>query len=295
MAQRRRVDDESKVLRKYLEEIAQYPLLPLEREKELGRIIQDPKTKETERQQAIDELVRGNLRFVVSYAKKFHSPDVSFLDLINEGNIGLLQAARRFEPERNVKFITYAVWWVRQAISHALTEQAGALRLPHKQASMQYRVGRVKESLSRSLGREPRMLEIAREIGLTDTEVEALMSVSRASESLSQAVGIAEDRTLEDMLEQKTIMSADEELLSRSSVEQTRGLLTELPRKERAVLCRRFGIPEDGGDGEREPMTLQEIGEELKLSRERVRQIEAQAIARIKRRLKGATLRAYLN
>jgi len=295
VSQRLRPEDDSKVLRKYLEDISRYAILTPERERELGRIIQNPETTEDARREAVDELVRGNLRFVVSYAKRFHSPGISFLDLINEGNIGLIQAARRFDAERGVKFITYAVWWVRQAISNALSEQWGAIRLPHKQATLHSRLGRVKEALSRSLGREATMEEIAAEAGLRPDEAENLLGMSRSSESLSDVFGAEEDRTLGDTLEQTSVAAADDQMLQRSNVEQTRGLLESLPKKERAILCRRFGIPEDGSDGEREPMTLQEIGEELRLSRERVRQIEAQAIARIKRTMKSRALKAFLN
>jgi len=295
VSQRLRPEDDSKVLRKYLDDISRYAILTPERERELGRLIQNPETTEDARREAVDELVRGNLRFVVSYAKRFHSPGISFLDLINEGNIGLIQAARRFDAERGVKFITYAVWWVRQAISNALSEQWGAIRLPHKQATLHSRLGRVKEALSRSLGREATMAEIATEAGLRPDEAENLLAMSRSSESLSDVFGAEEDRTLGDTLEQTSIAAADDQMLQRSSVEQTRGLLELLPKKERAILCRRFGIPEDGSDGEREPMTLQEIGEELRLSRERVRQIEAQAIARIKRTMKSRALKAFLN
>jgi len=292
---RLRPDDDSKVLRKYLDDISRYPILAAERERELGRVIQDLSTSEEARKEAVDELVRGNLRFVVSYAKRFHSPEVSFLDLINEGNIGLIQAAKRFDPERGVKFITYAVWWVRQAISNALSEQWGAIRLPHKQATLHSRLGRVKEALTRALGREPTMEEIAAEAGLKVIDAENLMGMTRSSESLSGVFGLEEDRTLGDTLEQTSVAAADEQLLRRSSIDQTRTLLEALPKKERAILCRRFGIPEDGTEGEREPMTLQEIGEELHLSRERVRQIEAQAIARIKRSMKSRALKAFLN
>jgi RNA polymerase primary sigma factor len=295
VSQRLRPEDDSKVLRKYLDDIARYSILTPERERELGRIIQCADSSEDVRREAVDELVRGNLRFVVSYAKRFHSPGISFLDLINEGNIGLIQAARRFDPDRGVKFITYAVWWVRQAISNALSEQWGAIRLPHKQATLHSRLGRVKEALSRSLGREATMEEIATEAGLRPDEAQNLMAMSRSSESLSELFGAEEDRTLGDTLEQTSVAAADDQLLQRSSVEQTRNLLESLPKKERAILCRRFGIPEDGSDGEREPMTLQEIGEELRLSRERVRQIEAQAIARIKRTMKSRALKAFLN
>ena len=295
MTSRLRPDDDSKVLRKYLDDISRYPILAAERERELGRVIQDLSTSEEARKEAVDELVRGNLRFVVSYAKRFHSPEVSFLDLINEGNIGLIQAAKRFDPERGVKFITYAVWWVRQAISNALSEQWGAIRLPHKQATLHSRLGRVKEALTRALGREPTMEEIAAEAGLKVIDAENLMGMTRSSESLSGVFGLEEDRTLGDTLEQTSVAAADEQLLRRSSIDQTRTLLEALPKKERAILCRRFGIPEDGTEGEREPMTLQEIGEELHLSRERVRQIEAQAIARIKRSMKSRALKAFLN
>ncbi len=295
MSQRLRPEDDSKVLRKYLDDIARYAILTPERERELGRIIRCADSSEEARREAVDELVRGNLRFVVSYAKRFHSPGISFLDLINEGNIGLIQAARRFDPDRGVKFITYAVWWVRQAISNALSEQWGAIRLPHKQATLHSRLGRVKEALARSLGREATMEEIATEAGLRPDEARNLMAMSRSSESLSELFGAEEDRTLGDTLEQTSVAAADDQLLQRSSVEQTRNLLESLPKKERAILCRRFGIPEDGSDGEREPMTLQEIGEELRLSRERVRQIEAQAIARIKRTMKSRALKAFLN
>jgi RNA polymerase primary sigma factor len=295
VSQHLRPEDDSKVLRTYLDDISRYAILTPERERELGRIVQSAESTEDARREAVDELVRGNLRFVVSYAKRFHSPGISFLDLINEGNIGLIQAARRFDPERGVKFITYAVWWVRQAISNALSEQWGAIRLPHKQATLHSRLARVKEALSRSLGREATMAEIAAEAGLKPDEAENLMAMSRSSESLSELFGAEEDRTLGDTLEQTSVAAADDQLLQRASVEQTRSLLGSLPKKERAILCRRFGIPEDGSDGEREPMTLQEIGEELRLSRERVRQIEAQAIARIKRTMKSRALKVFLN
>ena len=295
---RRSAGDDSRVLRKYLEEIARTPILTPEREKELGRVIQDPEMDESLRTAAVEELVRGNLRFVVSYAKKFHSPDVPFVDLISEGNVGLLQAARRFDPNRNVKFITYAVWWVRQAISHALTEQSGAVRLPHKQAALQAKIVRARDELRRSLGREPNADEIAAEVGegASVDDVEILLAVSpRGADSFSQGGGEEQERTLAETLEQTQFPAPDAELFRRSAIEGIRGLLDELPPKERAVLCRRFGIRDDGDGPEREPMTLQEVGEELHLSRERVRQIESQAMARLKKLTRTHQIDAHLN
>ncbi len=291
----RRTDDDSGLLRRYLLEISKYPPLSAEREKELARVIQDRLVPEERRKDAIDELVRANLRFVVYHAKGFHSANVPFIDLINEGNIGLIQAARRFDANRNVKFITYAVWWVRQAISHALAEQAGTIRIPHKQATHQFRAVRARDELQRELGREPTHEEIAERTGLEPATVEMLLSVTRNAESLSQGVGSDEqERTLEDVLEQTMVSSADDDMLRRASAEQAREILGDLKPKERAVLCRRFGIPEDGSEGEREPMTLQEIGLELDLSRERVRQIEAQALQRLRRGVKARRLLSVL-
>ncbi len=292
---RRRTDDDSGLLRRYLEEISKYPPLPAEKEKELARIIQDRFSSDAKRKEAIDELVRANLRFVVYHAKGFHSPDVPFIDLINEGNIGLIQAAKRFDADRGVKFITYAVWWVRQAISHALAEQAGTIRIPHKQAGHQLKAVRARDELQKLLGRDPTHEEIAERTGLDPGTVEILLAVSRNTESLSQGVGSDEqERTLEDVLEQTMVSAADEDMLRRATTEQARDILGDLKPKERAVICRRFGIPEDGSDGEREPMTLQEIGAELKLSRERVRQIEAQALQRLRRGGKTRRLMSVL-
>lgn len=283
------------VLEKYLKDISVYPRLSAEEEREYGRIVQNTEANDEERSRAADALVNGTLHFVVSYAKKrSRTTDASLLDLINEGNIGLMHAARRFDPERGVRFITYAVFWVRQAISHALSEEGGAIRLPQKQVALQARLSRKREELSQKLGRDPTIQEIARESEIGIEDAESLLSFSNTVESLEESLGTDQESALEDLPVQTTFADADDELVKRSSEEQTRGLLDNLPAKERAVLCRRFGISENGGP-EREPMTLQEIGDELMLTRERVRQIEAQAIARIKRTINQRKLHASLN
>lgn len=275
-------NEERRVLERYLKDISAYPPLSVEEELEYARIVQNTEATDEERSRAADALVNGNLRFVVTHAVHFRRPDVSFLDLLNEGNMGLMHAARRFDPGRGVKFMTYAWWWIRQAMSHAVSEQGGTMRLPHKKVMLQERLSRIREDLSLQLGRDPSIQEIAREAEVGIEEAEGVLFFSNAAASLSEAFGSDEERTLQELLVQTTIADADDELVKRSSEERTRGLIDNLPAKERAVLCRRFGISEPGGP-EREPMTLQEIGDELNLSRERTRQIEAQAIARIKR------------
>ncbi len=285
-----RPEDDSSVLRKYLEEIARYPTLAPERERELGKVIQDAVDRGGEKE-AIDELVRGNLRFVVSYAKRFHSPEVSFLDLINEGNIGLIQAARRFDPERGVKFITYAVWWVRQAI-RTRSPSSRARSASRKAGDAPLAAGRVKEALSRSLGREATVDEIASEAGSPPTDAGGPLP-PRTAESLSESFGPRRTGRSRTPSSRRRSRRRTRRSCAAPRSSRRAACWTRLPKKEREVLCRRFGIPEDGSDGEREPKTLQEIGEELKLSRERVRQIEAQAIARLKRTMKSRALKAY--
>src|SRR5512137_1972686 len=159
-------------LKKYLREISRLPRLTAEEERELGRGIQKGD------KEALRRLVEANLRFVVSYAKRYRGCGLSFLDLINEGNIGLIEAAKRFDPTKNVKFITYAVWWVRQAIIHALSDQSGAFRLPQKQANLLYRIGKAQSNLRSELKRAPSAEEIATRMEVTVEEVTNLLQVA---------------------------------------------------------------------------------------------------------------------
>ena len=164
----------SESLKKYLKEISRLPRIPPEMEKTLGLRIQKGDKK------ALQTMVEANLRFVVSYAKRYRGCGLSFLDLINEGNIGLIEAAKRFDPEKKVKFITYAVWWVRQAIIHALSDQSGAFRLPQKQANLLYRIGKAQANLRTELKRTPSTEEIAARMEIPVREVTNLLQVNPA-------------------------------------------------------------------------------------------------------------------
>jgi RNA polymerase primary sigma factor len=273
----------SESLKKYLKEISRLPRITPAEEKDLGRKIQDGDRP------ALRKLVEANLRFVVSYAKRYRGCGLSFLDLINEGNIGLIEAAKRFDPEKGVKFITYAVWWVRQAIIHALSDQSGAFRLPQKQANLLYRIGKAQASLRTEFRRSPSAEEIAERVDVTVEEVTNLLQVADDNISLSAVIDEEHDFHLSDKLEQDIIPSADLVVLKNSLKVLLRNALAELDHKEERVIRLRFGL--DGQD----PKTLKEIGEMMSLSRERIRQIEAQALDKLNRSQKCQQLRGYLN
>jgi len=273
----------SETLKKYLQEISKLPRITADEEKVLGAKIQKGN------REALKKLVEANLRFVVSFAKKYRGCGLSFLDLINEGNVGLIEAAKRFDPGKNVKFITYAVWWVRQSIIHALSDHSGAFRLPQKQANLLYRIGKTISTLTLELERHPTPEEIARKLDIPVEEVNALLQVSDENVSLSTVIDEEHEFHLSDKLEQETIPPADHALYKASLKHQLRAALDELDPKEELVIKLRFGL------GEEEPKTLKEIGEMLNLSRERIRQIEAQALEKLNRSQKCQQLRGYLN
>jgi|SRR6185503_14715653 RNA polymerase primary sigma factor len=270
-------------LNAYIREISRFKPLSGEHEKELGRRIRMGD------QEALQRLVEANLRFVVSYSKRYRGLGMSFLDLIHEGTLGLIEAARRFDPERNVKFISYAVWWVRQAIFHALSEHMRVFRLPQKLSSQVSKMGTARQRLTVELERVPTTDELAAKTELSKKEVEALLMAGGEDLSLSTAVG--EEGTLElgDVLEQGSVPSAELELIRTSFEEQVRAMVSHLDEKEREVIKLRFGL-----DGD-EPRTLQEIGESLGLSRERIRQIESKAKEKLRRSHEVQGLRGALN
>ncbi len=270
-------------LNAYIRDIAKFKPLSAEEEKVLGRRIREGD------QEAIDRLVEANLRFVVHYAKRYRGLGLSYMDLIHEGSLGLIEAAKRFDPERNVKFISYAVWWVRQAIFHALSEHSRVFRLPQKLSGQVSRLETAREKLKSELERTPTTEELAARTQFTKDEVERLLLAAGDDVSLSTAVGDDGNLELGDTLEQDSVPSAEVEMIRTSFERRIQDMVGGLDDKEREVIRMRFGL-----DGD-EPKTLQEIGETMGLSRERIRQIESRAKEKLRRSREAAGLRGYLN
>jgi RNA polymerase primary sigma factor len=273
---------ESKSLKHYLEGIAKFPPVSEEEEKNLAlRIRQGDRD-------ALRKLVEANLKFVVSYVKKYAGMGLSLLDLINEGNLGLMEAAKRFDPERGVKFITYAVWWIHQAIIHALTQNSRIYTLPQKMSDQISRMRKKKEMLKARLDREPTRDEVAASLGLTAEEVADLEILAEREVSLSDHLG-GDDLTVEERLGDEAEPSVEDKIVRASLESQVHELLDGLEEKEARVLKLRFGL-----DGQ-PALTLQKIGDDLGLTRERVRQIEQKAMRKLAQSQKLRQLRGYLN
>ena len=269
-------------LNAYIRDIAKFKPLSGDDEKVLGRRIQAGD------QEAIKRLVEANLRFVVHYAKRYRGLGMSYMDLIHEGTLGLMEAAKRFDPERNVKFISYAVWWVRQAIFHALSEHVRVFRLPQKLSGQVSKLSAAREKLKGELERLPTIAELAERTALPPAEVEQLLLAAGDDVSLSTAVGDDGGLELGDTLEQDTVPSVEVEMIRSSFERRIQGMVSGLDEKEREVIRMRFGL-----DGE-EPKTLQEIGEAMGLSRERIRQIESRAKEKLRRSREAHGLRVFL-
>jgi len=239
MARYEERDESYDLLNQYLQEIAKIPRLTPERERELGyRVQQNDKA-------ALEELVKSNLRFVVSYAKRYRNAHVLFLDLINEGNIGLIHAAKKYDPDKNVKFITYAVWWIRQAILHALSEQAGAFRLPPKRANLMYRLEKAIATAMTEGNHIPTPDELAQNLGVTVKEIQTLLQANTDNYSLNAELDDESHTELADVIEQTTIPSAEVEMQEQSRREELLAHMSELSPKERLVLTLRHGVSDN--------------------------------------------------
>ncbi len=269
-------------IEKYLEEIGGYSPLPPEEEVELARRIRRSDST------ALDKLVKANLRFVISVAKEYQGQGLPLQDLISEGNLGLIKAAQRFDETRGFKFISYAVWWIRQSILQALAEQSRVVRLPLNRVGAINKVGRALEELEKKFGREPSMEEIADRMELTAFEVADVMKTSARHLSLDEPFKEEEGNSLLDVLESDRYAPPDDTLMQESLQVEIDKVLSTLKAREAEIIRLYFGL-----DGDR-PLTLEEIGEHFKLTRERVRQIKEKALRRLRHRSRLEPLRKYL-
>ncbi|MBC8286337.1 MAG: RNA polymerase sigma factor RpoD/SigA [Nitrospinae bacterium] len=261
-------------LTQYMEEIGKIKILTRQEEINLAESIKagDPK--------AIQEMVRRNLKYVVTVANKYRGMGISLQDLIEEGNIGLIQAAKRFDVSRNVKFITYAVWWIKQAIMHSLAEQSGTVKLPVKQAGKVLKINKRSQQMVQDLEREPTQAELAKSLGYRDEEVNSIMRAYRTHLSLDSPLKDSEDTLYLDLLENQDFIPYDDQLMQASLSAKVDQLLEDLSEKEALILKLRFGFFG-------EVKTLEKIGKEIGLSRERVRQIEKRAKLKLKAKLQS--------
>jgi len=269
-------------LDQYLRDISIYPLINREEEARLARLIR------VADEEALDKLVRSNLRFVVSVAKKYQNQGVSLSDLINEGNLGLIRAAHKFDETKGIKFISYAVWWIRQAILQALAEQSRIVRVPLNRAGTLHRIGKRANSLLQELGREPTHSEIAAGMDITEEEVTKTMSISQTHLSLDAPLTPGEDNRLLDYLPDTTSATPDELTFEKALTEAIEESLSGLKEREAKILRLYFGL-----DGE-EPMTLEQIGALLGITRERVRQIKEKALSRLRHVTRARALESFL-
>ena len=273
----------NRAMRLYLKEISKIPLLTAEEEKALGYRVQSGD------KEALQKMIESNLRFVIKIAKKYRKSGLPFLDLINEGNVGLIEAAKRFDPERKVRFTSYAVWWIRQAILHYLSQASQVYRLSPKTANILYRVATTlskrRSEQNETLSREA----LALEIGVSLKELNASLEATAGTLSLDHPIDENGDLTLGDALEQSIIPSAETSSATIFLKEQIERSLGKLSPMEEKVLRLRFGLDDDNA------LTLKQIGDRMSLSRERIRQIEAQALNKLRKSSSVGSLASYLN
>ena len=274
---------ESQSLEKYLQEIGRVELITPEEEVNLARQIK------LGDQQALDRLTKANLRFVVSVAKQYQNQGLSLPDLINEGNLGLIKAAQRFDETRGFKFISYAVWWIRQSILQSLAEQARIVRLPLNKVGLTNRIQKAYSTLEQEYEREPSAEELAAYLEMDIEEVTASSNISSRHVSIDTPLSEGEDNTLLDVLENDNVDRTDSELDHNISLKiEIERSLTALTERQKEVICYFFGIGVD------HPMSLEDIGEHFHLTRERVRQIKDKAITQLRAANRTNVLRTYL-
>jgi len=273
--------EEQSALDQYLRDVSRHELITPEKEKELGARAQNGD------EDAVQELARANLRFVISVAKKYQNRGVSLTDLIQEGNVGLVTAARKFDPEQGVKFISYAVWWIRQAILASLANHGRAVRVPLNRASDLARIFREKERLKQDKGRDPTTEELAKATDLTPELVESLQTLNAAEIRLDAPIGDSEDSQLVERFVTEEAAEPEVEVEGRLLTEAITDALSTLEARDAKVLRLYFGL-----EGEREH-TLEEIGNMLGVTRERIRQLRDRALRRLREGERGDALESF--
>ncbi|MGA3039065.1 MAG: RNA polymerase sigma factor RpoD [Vulcanimicrobiaceae bacterium] len=285
-------------VRMYLKEIGRVPLLSMEDEKTLAMAIERGELEAAkngsadsvimvEGEQAKRQLTEANLRLVVSIAKKYVGRGMLFLDLIQEGNLGLIRAVEKFDYRKGYKFSTYATWWIRQAITRALADQARTIRIPVHMVETINRLIKISRQLLQELGRDPSVEEIATEMGLTPEKVREVIKISQEPISLETPIGEEEDSHLGDFIEDQEAVAPAEAASVMLLKEKMADVLKNLTERERKVLVLRFGL-EDGHQ-----RTLEEVGQEFGVTRERIRQIEAKALRKLRHPSRGKALKDY--
>ena len=274
-------------VRMYLKEIGRVPLLTADRERELAEIMSG-ETPEEEKTAAKKELVEANLRLVVSIAKRYVGKGMFFLDLIQEGNLGLMKAVDKFDYSRGYKFSTYATWWIRQAITRAIADQARTIRIPVHMVETIHKVSRTARQLLQEFGREPTTDEIAEHLGITAEKVREIMKIAQDPVSLETPIGEEEDSHLGDFVEDMDSPAPSDSASYSLLREQLCNILHTLTPREEKVIKLRFGL-EDG-----RPRTLEEVGKQFQITRERIRQIEAKALRKLRHPSRSKTLKDYL-
>lgn len=279
------VDDS---VRMWLREIGKTPLLTMSEEIELARTIAESDDKSEEAYRAKEKLIQANLRLVVSIAKRYSGRGMSFPDLIQEGNIGLIRAVEKFDYRKGYKFSTYATWWIRQAITRAIADQGRTIRIPVHMVETINRLIKTSSHLLQELGREPTLEEIAKEMDLPVERVSEIIRIAPEPLSLETPIGEEEDSHLADFIQDQETISPDEAASNQLLRERIVEVLSELSNRERDVLRMRFGL-DDGY-----PRTLEEVGRHFQVTRERIRQIEAKAIKKLRHAKRRKKLEEYL-
>jgi len=275
---------EDRSLAIYLREIGKIPLLTVEDERALGKRVRTRNDK-----RAIDRLVQSNLRFVVHLAKNYVNRGLPLADLIHEGNLGLIRAARGFDETRGVRFISYAQWWIKQCILYAISRQSRMVRLPMNKEALVNRARRVTAEMHARLGREPSSAEVAEALEVTEEELVETVNLANFHLSLDASDRDGGEQTLGDFIPDERIPLPDEALIERSLRADVRGAIDLLSERESRILRLYYGIELD------RPHTLEEIGDEYNLSKERIRQIKEKAIAKLGRSTDAKKLASYLN